>query len=44
LLPKDLAAKLTSFKVQRFQVSRRLLRMNRRLKDKLDELVAEADS
>ena len=41
VLPKDLATKLVSFKVQRFQVSRRILRMNKRLYDKLEERVAE---
>ena len=41
MLPKDLAAKLVSFKVKLFQVSRRILRMNKRLYDKLEEHVAE---
>ncbi len=41
VLPKDLAAKLVSFNVRRFQVSRRILRMNKRLYDKLEERVAE---
>src|SRR5665647_41939 len=31
LLPKDLAVKLVNFKVTRHQVSRRILRMNKRL-------------
>ncbi len=41
LLPKDLAAKLSRYKVARYQVSRRILRMNRCLKEKLGECVAE---
>jgi len=41
LLPKDLAAKLERFKVTRHQVSRRLLRMNKRLKKKIGQPVAE---
>jgi hypothetical protein len=41
LLPKDLAAKLERFKVQRFQVSRRILRMNKRLMKEFGERVAE---
>jgi hypothetical protein len=41
LLPKVLAARLERFRVRRFQVSRRTLRMNKRLKDKLGECVAE---
>jgi hypothetical protein len=32
LLPKDLAARLSRFSVKRHQVSRRILRMNKRLK------------
>jgi len=41
LLPKDVAARLHSFRVRRFQVSRRILRMNRRLMEKIDRCVAE---
>jgi len=41
LLPKDLAAKLERFKVQRFQISRRILRMNKRLQIEFGEGVAE---
>jgi hypothetical protein len=41
LLPKDLAVKLERFKVTRHQISRRLLRMNKRLLKKLGECVAE---
>lgn len=41
LLPKDLAAKLERFKIQRFQVSRRILRMNKRLDKEFGAHVAE---
>jgi len=41
LLPKDLAARLSQFQVRRHQVSRRILRMNKRLERKLGERVAE---
>jgi hypothetical protein len=41
LLPKDLAAKLERFKVQRFQVSRRILRMNKKLENEFGEHIAE---
>jgi hypothetical protein len=41
MLPKDVAARLGRFGVKRFQVSRRLLRMNRRLEEKIDRRVAE---
>ena len=41
LLPKDVAAKLLRFKVTRHHVSRRLRRMNRLLRKKLDDSVAE---
>ena len=41
LLPKDVAARLERFRVRRFQVSRRILRMNRRLREKIDRQVAE---
>ncbi len=41
LLPKDLAVKLERFKVTRHQISRRLVRMNKRFLQKLGECVAE---
>src|SRR3990170_9095728 len=41
LLPKDLAAKLERFKVMRHQVSRRILRMNKRVEKEFGEHVAE---
>lgn len=41
LLPRDLAAKLTQFKVRRHQVSRRILRMNKRLEKEIGERVVE---
>ena len=41
LLPKDLAAKLNAFKVTRHQISRRILRMNKRLEKEFGEHVAE---
>jgi hypothetical protein len=41
LLPKDLAAKLDKFKINRQQVSRRIQRMNRRIKKEFGEQIAE---
>lgn len=41
LLPKNLQSKLESFKVTRHQISRRILKMNKRLKIELGEHVAE---
>lgn len=41
LLPRDLAAKLERFKVKRHQVSRRILRMNKRLEKEFGEYVVE---
>jgi hypothetical protein len=41
LLPKDLAVRLSQFRVRRHQVSRRVLRMNKRLEQELGERVAE---
>jgi hypothetical protein len=41
MLPKDLAAKLERFKVTRHQISRRILRMNKRLEKEFGEHVAE---
>ena len=41
LLPRELAAKLERFKVTRHQISRRILRMNKRLEKELGERIAE---
>jgi hypothetical protein len=41
LLPKDLQARLEQFKVTRHQVSRRILRMNKRLEKEFGEHIAE---
>ncbi len=41
LLPKDSAAKLERFKITRHQISRRILRMNRRLEKEFGEKAAE---
>jgi hypothetical protein len=41
LLPKDIAFKLSRFKVTRHHVSRRLRRMNKRLQKQIKESVAE---
>ena len=41
LLPKDLAVKLERFKIMRHQVSRRILRMNKRIEKEFGEHVAE---
>ena len=41
LLPKDLSLKLDKFKVARHQISRRILRMNKRLEKEIGEHVAE---
>jgi hypothetical protein len=41
LLPKDLVLKLEHFRVTRHQVSRRIVRMNRRLEKEFGECVAE---
>ena len=41
LLPRDLAVRLEPFKITRHQVSRRILRMNKRLKKEFGERVAE---
>jgi len=41
LLPKDLTIKLERFKIARYQVSRRILRMNKRLKKEFGEYAAE---
>ncbi len=41
MLPKDIAAKLAEFKIARHQVSRRIVRMNKRLAKELDSAVVE---
>jgi hypothetical protein len=41
LLPKDLAVKLQRFRITRHQVSRRILRMNKRLEKEFGEHVVE---
>jgi hypothetical protein len=41
MLPKDIAARLASLKVTRWHVSRRIVRMNKRLKKEIDQNVAE---
>ena len=41
LLPKDLQARLGQFKVTRHQISRRILRMNKRLRKEFGENAAE---
>ncbi len=41
LLPKDLAVKLERFKIKRFQISRRILRMNKRLEKEVGAHLAE---
>jgi hypothetical protein len=41
MLPKEIAARLASYKVTRWHVSRRLVRMNKRLKKEIDQNVAE---
>jgi hypothetical protein len=41
MLPKDIAARLAEYKVSRWHVSRRLVRMNKRLKKEIDQNVAE---
>lgn len=41
LLPKELAITLSSFKVTRHQISRRILRMNKRLEAEFGEKIAE---
>jgi hypothetical protein len=41
MLPKDLAAGLTQFKVRRHQVSRRIVRMNKRLEEEIGEKLVE---
>jgi hypothetical protein len=41
LLPKDIAARLAQFKIARHQVTRRIVRMNKRLSKELDSVVVE---
>ncbi len=41
LLPKELAERLERFKITRYQVSRRILRMNKRIEKEFGEHVAE---
>ncbi|NLF87454.1 hypothetical protein GX563_01370 [Candidatus Bathyarchaeota archaeon] len=41
LLPKEIAAKLAEFKIARHQVTRRIVRMNKRLAKELDSEVVE---
>jgi hypothetical protein len=41
MLPRDLAGGLAHFKVARYQISRRILRMNKRLEKEFGEHVAE---
>lgn len=41
LLPKDIAVRLERFKITRYQISRRILRMNKRLKEEFGEHIAE---
>ena len=41
LLPKELSSKLERFKITRHQISRRILRMNKRLEKEFGEHVAE---
>ena len=41
LLPKDLQVRLEEFKVTRYQISRRILRINKRLEKEFGEKAAE---
>jgi hypothetical protein len=41
MLPKDIAARLAKHKVSRWHVSRRMVRMNNRLKEEIGRNVAE---
>jgi len=41
LLPKDLQVRLEEFKVTRYQISRRILRINKRLEKEFAEHIAE---
>ena len=41
VLPKDLASQLSSFRIRRHQVSRRILRMDKRLEKEIGEKLVE---
>jgi hypothetical protein len=41
MLPKDIAARLANYRISRWHVSRRLVRMNKRLKNEVGQNVAE---
>ena len=41
MLPKDLATKLSEFRIRRHQVSRRIVRMNKRLEKEIGEKLVE---
>lgn len=41
MLPKDIAARLAKYQVSRWHVSRRIVRMNNRLKREIDQNVAK---
>lgn len=41
MLPKDIAAKLSEFRITRHQVTRRIIRMNKRLAKELDSAAVE---
>jgi hypothetical protein len=41
MLPKDLAVKLAEFRIRRHQVSRRIVRMNKRLEKEIGEKLVE---
>jgi hypothetical protein len=41
MLPKDLAVKLAEFRIRRHQVSRRIIRMNKRLETEIGETLVE---
>jgi hypothetical protein len=41
MLPKDIAARLAEYKVSRWHVSRRLVRMYKRLRKEIEQNVAE---
>ncbi len=41
MLPREIAAKLERFKITRHQISRRILRMNKRLEKEFGERIAE---
>jgi hypothetical protein len=41
VLPKDIVAELSQYRIRRHQISRRILRMNKRLEKELGETIAE---